>query len=198
VDSETVALLDRWREGDQRAADELFYRYVDRLIALARSRLSEKLAPRFDPEDVVQSAYRSFFSKARAGRYALERSGDLWRLLAEITIHKLQHSVEWNTARKRSIDQEQGGPDRLGQRDRIAGTVTGDPSPSEALALAEETELLMRDLQPHGRRMLELRLQGYTIEEIAAELQRSERTVRRVLEQAKQTLERRRREGLAS
>ena len=57
----SVELTDRWREGDQQAANLLFRRYSERLIALVRCHLSEKLARRLDPEDVVQSAYRSFF-----------------------------------------------------------------------------------------------------------------------------------------
>ncbi len=197
MDNDTILLVNRWRAGDERAADDLFHRYVDRLLALARSRLSEKLAARFDPEDVVQSAYRSFFDKARSGSFAVERSGDLWRLLAAITINKLHHQIERNTAGKRGIDQEQGASSWLNQLDLVE-TVTRDPSPSEAVALADEMELLMRDLAPHQRRMLELRLRGYTLEEIAVEVQRSERTVRRVMDQVKQTLELRFRADLAT
>jgi RNA polymerase sigma factor (sigma-70 family) len=197
VDGDTIALVNRWREGDERAADDLFHRYVDRLLALARSRLSEKLAARFDPEDVVQSAYRSFFDRARSGGFALEQSGDLWRLLAAITLNKLRHQVERNTAAKRGIDQEHGAPCWVSHADFVE-MVTGDPSPSEVVALADETELLMRDLAPHQRRMVELRLRGYTLEEIAEEVQRSERTVRRVMEQIKQTLELRLKTGLAT
>jgi hypothetical protein len=38
--------------------------------------------------------------------------------------------------------------------------------------------------------MVELRLQGHRLEEIAAEVQRSERTVRRLLEEVKEWLHR--------
>src|SRR5262245_5216743 len=65
----TADLLARWRNGDQQAAAVLFHRYADRLVALAKSRLSARLASRVDPEDVVQSVYRSFFVDARVGRY---------------------------------------------------------------------------------------------------------------------------------
>ena len=41
------------------------------------------------PEDVVQSVFAASSSGARAGRFTLSRSGDLWRLLASITKHKL-------------------------------------------------------------------------------------------------------------
>jgi hypothetical protein len=42
-------LLERYRGGDDLAADELFARYFSRLIALAKSRLSPRLARRVDP-----------------------------------------------------------------------------------------------------------------------------------------------------
>ena len=46
----------------------LFNRYAGRLTALARLRLSHAVAARVDAEDVVQSAYRSFFVLARNGK----------------------------------------------------------------------------------------------------------------------------------
>lgn len=64
-----------------------------------------------------------------------------------------------------------------------------DPSPEEAVALADVLEKLMRDCRPLDARMLELRLQGYTLAEIAVETQRSEGTVWRVLNRVKQHLE---------
>src|SRR5262249_61199873 len=83
-DDRSGHLVARWREGDQQAAAELFRRYADRLVALAKSRLSQKMARRVDPEDVVQSVYRSFFAETKEGRYEFERGGDLWHLLVTI------------------------------------------------------------------------------------------------------------------
>src|SRR5262245_40961276 len=103
MDNPSADSLMRWREGDQGAAGEIFGRYAERLLALARSRLSAKLSRHIDPEDVVQSACRSFFVGARDGRYVLKRSGDLWRLLVAITVHKLQHQLERRSAGKRAL-----------------------------------------------------------------------------------------------
>ena len=50
-------LLERFRDGDESAAEALFSRYFERLTALARSRLSARLASRTDPEDIVMSVY---------------------------------------------------------------------------------------------------------------------------------------------
>src|SRR4051812_40067650 len=102
----SLILLERYRRGDDRAADALFARYVERLTLLARSRLSSRLARRVDPEDVVMSVYRSFFVEARDGRFVLGRGGDLWRLLASMTRHKLSHQVRHQTAGRRSVERE--------------------------------------------------------------------------------------------
>lgn len=87
-------LVARWQQGDQTAAAELFQRYASRLIALARSQLSVKLAQRVDPEDVVQSVYRSFFVDARNGRYDFQHGGDLWRLLVTMTLRGAGSAAE--------------------------------------------------------------------------------------------------------
>src|SRR5688500_11705129 len=85
----SVDLLRHVQRGDDWAEKEVFARYVERLTRLARSRLAAGLAARVDPEDIVQSAYRSFFVAARQGRFTVQASDDLWRLLVEVTLHKL-------------------------------------------------------------------------------------------------------------
>ena len=189
ADDPSIELLARVRAGDEQAAEELFQRFAERLIAVAAARLSAKLARRVDPEDVVQSAYRSFFVKARDGRYALQRSGDLWRLLVGITIHKLQHQAERHSAGKRASSKEQQAAGAEESGDGLANiALAREPTPMEAAALADEIENILRRLEPHQRPILELRLQGHNQADIADQLQCSERTVRRVLEQVKKFL----------
>jgi RNA polymerase sigma factor (sigma-70 family) len=182
-------LVARWQQGDQEAAAALFHRYAERLVALARSRLSTRLAPRFDPEDVVQSAYRSFFAGARAGRYELTHGADLWKLLVSITLHKLHHQVRRNTAGKRAVGREQSMMESDLTSEIAAQLLAQGPSPIEAVTLTDEVEQLMRQLAPLDRRVLEMRLQGYNLEEIAQQTRRSERTVSRTLERIKAILE---------
>ncbi len=184
----SAELLARWRDGDQRAADALFERYVAQLVALTRSRLPQKLARRFDAEDVVQSAYRSFFDKARDDRYVLRRSGDLWRLLAAITKHKLYHRIEYHTAAMRDVAAERHFTQESGVFGLPVLALAHDPSPADAAALDDELEEVLRGLEPRYHRMVVLRLEGYTEAEIAAATERSERTVRRVLDRLKQRL----------
>jgi RNA polymerase sigma-70 factor (ECF subfamily) len=182
----TIHLVARWQNGDQDAAEQLFQRYAHRLAALVRSRLSNRFAQRLDAEDVVQSAYRSFFGHVQEGRFAIERGGDLWKLLVVVTLHKLQHQVRHNSAEKRDVVREQR--DRT-EDERFVDLIAQEPSPIEAVALADQLEEVMRRLDPLHRQMLELRLQGHDWAEIAAATQRTQRTVRRVLERIKLELQ---------
>src|SRR4051794_184339 len=144
----SLILLERYRRGDDRAADALFARYFERLTLLARSRLSSRLARRTDPEDVVMSVYRSFFVEARDGRFVLGRGGDLWRLLASMTRHKLSHHVRHQTADRRTIERECS----LDRAEGLAGPPSEQgPSPEEAVALADELEHLFSRLSAFGR-----------------------------------------------
>lgn len=184
IDGTSSELFIRYQSGDDEAAEEIFQRYLERLTRLARSRLSPRLASRTDPEDVVLSAWRSFFLGARAGKFALRRSGDLWRLLASITLHKVHRQARRHTAERRSVGMEQS----LERMQEFLPAANPEPSPEDALALAEELETVMTQLEAFGRRVLELRLQGETLAAIAADTKRSERTVRRRLAHLRERL----------
>jgi RNA polymerase sigma factor (sigma-70 family) len=172
----SAELLQKYRDGDERAAEQLFSRYVGRLTLLARSRLSPTLARRTDPEDIVLSAYRSFFIGARDGKFTLNRSGDLWRLLVAITLHKLYRHARKQGAERRALVAWQFEATASNPPD-----FSREPSPDEAVALADELAALFSKLDPFARRVLELRLQDRSLSEISESLGRCERTIRRTL-----------------
>src|SRR5437868_11199602 len=100
------SLLDLWRGGDETAARELFDRYADRLLALARRRLGQRLARRVDSEDVVQSVFRTFFAHAKEGEFTIRDQDDMCKLLFRLTVHKTLRQVHYHTAAKRNLSQE--------------------------------------------------------------------------------------------
>lgn len=185
---DSMMLLTRYQSGSDTAATELFQRYVYRLTALARGRLSRRLASRFDPEDVVMSAYRSFFRRAAAAELSIAGPGDLWRLLVAMTLNKLHHRIDEHTADKRSVAAEHPP----GVESSILSAVPSlDPTPAEAAAFADELEAVFAELSPPERRVLEMRLQGELVDDIAREMEISERTVRRWLDKIREVLTRR-------
>ena len=188
-DEESVELLARWKKGDEQAAAVLFDRYVNQLCALARNRLSERMKRRVEPEDIVQSAYRSFFTKAGEDRFVLSKSGDLWKLLAAITLNKLRGTVEFHTAKKRGIYAEESFATTRSTMGLGPQAISSAPSPEHAAAVVEELQNLMSDLDPMRQKILELALQNKDESEITREVQRSSRTVRRVLLEIRTSLE---------
>lgn len=170
-------LLAKVAEGDEQAATALIDRYAVRLIRLARSRLSTRLASRIDPEDVVQSACRSFFMRARDGEFELDQPGDLWRLLARITVRKTCRNTRRHGAGKRNATLEVP----LDFNGEARPILSHEPTPEQAAILTEELERLLAPLKPHERRIFQLRLDGEDVDEIAIKVERSPRTVRRTL-----------------
>lgn len=181
--TENRLLLDLWRAGDEQAARELFDRYAERLLALARKRIGARLNSRVDPEDVVQSVFRTFFFRAKEGRFSFQDQDDLSKLLVRITVHKTLRQVEFHTAAKRDPGMEaaQGDADH----DRIKEVLDSEPTPQAAVTFLDQLEHFLGKLTPDERQILELRLRGDSNREIAKKLGIYDRKIRRVLERVK-------------
>lgn len=173
--------------GDPRA---LFERFTRRLIGLARGHLDTRLRHKIDPEDVVQSAYKSFFLRYGEGTLAAEGWDGLWGLLTTITLRKCADRVRYHRAECRDINREAAAPAGLENAEPWRDTVGREPTPEEAATLAETVEQLLRDLDGDERPIVELSLQGYSTQEISARLGRAERSVRRLRERVRRQLER--------
>jgi RNA polymerase sigma factor (sigma-70 family) len=185
---ESAQLLARCVSGDSAAEAELFERYVLRLTLLARGRLSQRLAARVDPEDIVLSAYRSFFVAARDNRFVLNRSGDLWRLLVKIMLAKLYDRAAEHQAARRDVNRE-AIPSANEETNAWLPAIARDPSPAEVAQAIDELERLLLLLPELGKQVVDLRLHGYRQDEIAERLGCAERTVRRWLVRAQEILQ---------
>src|SRR5207248_818031 len=96
----------RWvtalKEGDAAAAQPLWERYHRQLVALARRKLDASRRRAADEEDVVQSAFHSFFRGVARGRFPqLNDRDNLWRLLVVITARKALNQLAHEHARRR-------------------------------------------------------------------------------------------------
>jgi RNA polymerase sigma-70 factor (ECF subfamily) len=187
-DSPAQDLLARLRSGDERAAAEVFGRFAHRLVGLARQKLGKTLRGKEEPEDVVQSALKSFYVRYAAGQYELASWDDLWGLLTRITANKCGHRIERYQAARRDVRREVAAPD-ADDSNRSWELLAREPTPSHAVLLAELIGELHRPLGERDRGILTLRLQGADVEAICAQLQCSERTVFRVLERIRRKLE---------
>jgi RNA polymerase sigma-70 factor, ECF subfamily len=183
------ALMARLRAGDHQAAGQIFERFAHRLIALARSRLDQLLRQKEDPEDVLQSVFRSFFLRAAHGQFELKDWESLWGMLTLITIRKCESRAEYFRATRRDVHREVAAP-----TDSPAGlpleALAREPSPAEVVMLSETVEQLMRGLDGREQEMLSLHLQGYSVPEISVQVGRAERTIHRLLAHVRKRLQR--------
>jgi DNA-directed RNA polymerase specialized sigma24 family protein len=187
---DSAQLLEQFNAGQSSAARAIFDRYVARLIALVGARLAPGMRRRVDPEDVVQSAFRSFFVHAVERDFVLARSGDLWRLLAAISLHKVRDQVDRQRAARRDYRREL---DTSPYSDLVGDAFEpqdNQPSAPDELAALEHLRIVFNQLPDAVRDALTLRLAGHTIPDIAIATNRSERTVRRLLDSARHQLTR--------
>jgi len=181
-------LVESCRRGDQRAAKMLYDRYVGLLLAQAKRRLSQRLASRVEAEDIVQSVFRSFFLRLQKGEYQFDQGEDIAKLLLRITVNKTLRQVTYHQAAKRALQQETPQPTEANEAlIQVAGR---DPSPEEAVAYVDEVEHFLKQLPTEARRIIELRLEGFSEREIAERLQISDRKVRRINERIRELAER--------
>jgi RNA polymerase sigma factor (sigma-70 family) len=162
-------------DDDSTAQERLWNRYFMRLAALARSRLTGAPQRDADEEDVVLSAFNSFFNGARAGRFPQlsDRTG-LWPLLVKITARKAINQVKRQQAKKRSSAAEEAVPD-------IGQLVGDEPTPQFAAEVAEQVERLLGVLDDDLRTVATLKLEGFTNAEIAERFGIVERSIARKL-----------------
>jgi RNA polymerase sigma-70 factor (ECF subfamily) len=163
----------------------LFDRYAQHLARLAEEHLSRKVAGRLDGEDVVQSVFRTFFRRYAQGEFRIDSSGQIWKLLAKITLLKVRAEGRFHSAKKRDV-----GVESPVDVPALREVLSREPGPAETVALVDQIEALVRGLPPLYADLLELRLHGCSTSEIAQELRVSRRTVQRALNLLQQRLAR--------
>jgi DNA-directed RNA polymerase specialized sigma24 family protein len=170
--------LERLKAGDHDAARRLWDRYFARLEDLARQRLKGMARGEADEEDLALSAFASFCRAAAGGRFPELADGNhLWALLVGITRRKA--CDYWRrVARGASPSQELGD------------VLAREPTPELAATMADECQRLLRSLgEASLRRVALLKLEGYTDQEIAEQLDCGLRTVERKLQRIRRIWE---------
>ena len=181
VDSTTeptdYTLLSRFRNGEDDAATAIYLRYAKRLQLLARAQSGKDLTVRVDPEDIVQSVFRTFFRRAAKGHYTIPEGEELWKLFLVIALNKVRELGEHHRAAKRDV----GHTTAL---DSIEDYIVGQqPLNEQAFGVLRMTiDEVLAELPEVQRRMAVMRIEGYGIDQIAETTRRAKRSVERVLQ----------------
>ena len=181
--------IDRLKAGDANAAQKLWERYFRRLVGLARKKLRDAPRRAADEEDVALSAFDSFCRGAEQDRFPqLHDRLDLWQLLVLLTARKAFDQAKHERRQKRgggAVLDEAALP-RPGHSSAQAAALnqieSPEPTPAFAAQVAEECGRLLERLDnPELRDVALLKVEGYSNQEIAAQLGCGLRTVERRL-----------------
>jgi DNA-directed RNA polymerase specialized sigma24 family protein len=182
------------RAGESAAAQEIWERYFARLARLAREKLPSHAKRAFDEEDVAHSALRCFLYGIAQDRYPqLSDRHGLWNLLVVITARKARAYLRRQNRAKRGGGQVQGETAFLSPADDALGidqVLGAEPSPAFAVQVAEECQRLLDLLGDDALKTIAiLKMEGHTVDEIAARLGSTKRTIERRLHIIRKTWE---------
>ncbi len=177
-------LLSRYRRGDGDAATELYLRYAERLKMLARSKASSQLQREVDAEDMIQSVFRTFFRRAADGQYDIPEGDELWRLLLVIGLNKIRSLATYHRAEKRDFQKTVVGE---GADAAIQEHSSADDSALSVLKLTIDEMLTLMPVE--YREIVDLRIAGFGVAEIAEKSGRAKRSVERILQEFRHKLD---------
>jgi RNA polymerase sigma factor (sigma-70 family) len=113
--------------------------------------------------DISQSVLSNFFVRVATRQYDLKEQGDLVRLLVTMTRNKVAEQLRNQHRQRRDSRRTMGGVEDM-------ALASADPTPSRVVAGRGILELVRQSLSGEERRLVDLRCQGLSWEEIADSL----------------------------
>lgn len=186
-ESDITMIFGQLKAGRDTAAGKIWNAYFEAVVQEARKRMRYDAKRASDEEDVALSVMRNVIEGAKAGRFeAHQDRTDLWRLMIAITRQKVIDRRRGENRLKR------GGGDVRGESvfftpgdDSPAGLqqqAKNEVTPDFMVMLEEENQRLFASLRDEVLvSIAQLRLEGFSNEEIATKTQLSLRSVERKL-----------------
>lgn len=176
--------LDGVRNGASTAQQAIWSRYLQRLVNYADHRLRQLGVRAEDGDDIAQKVFAGFFRRAQAGQFPqLEDRDDLWRVLVVITNDRV---IDVRRKKRPATESAMGKvQDNSANTPAIEQVVNNGPSPELGCEVVESMRELMNRMDrrhPALKQIAALRLEGYTVQEIAEKLGTPKRTIERRLE----------------
>lgn len=169
----------RIRAGDAAAAEELVRQFEPVIRREVRVRLRDpRLRRAFDSMDICQSVMASFFVRAAAGEYDLEKPQDLVGLLVVMARNKLAFQTRKERAKRRDNRRLEAVPAEKMNRARAVA------NPGEQASARELLAAFRQRLSEEERQLADQRSRGKGWAEIASALGGTAESRRKQLERA--------------
>jgi RNA polymerase sigma factor (sigma-70 family) len=148
-------------------------RYMERLLILIDRNFSKEYRRGQKVEEVAQNVMASMIVRLRSKKMRPKSGREVWRLLCAVALNKVRNNVRDALTRKNNVHLEVRGVD--------FDLEVSDPGEQDAIEFKDLLETLQRELGPEVSKNLMMRLEGFSVEEISAELNISTRSVHRQL-----------------
>ena len=189
---ETKTLVEQAQAGNVDALNELFARYHQTMIEVARRQLGPRLRLKEDPDDLAQTTFREATRDFARYRYRGENSLVAW--LIQILKNKIRDKAEFYSARKRDQGRErslEAGEGRL--EEGPFQFPSHDLSVTQMVSRDESVDLLRRALvdlsDEHSKAITLVFFEGLTLREAGERMGgKSEDAVRMMLRRAESKL----------
>ena len=182
------ATQDSFRSDDDAFANHVFTAYSEQLLQLANTQLNLELHGKVSPEDVVQSAMKSFFRRAKLLGIENSNKDTIWGLLSIITVRKCKKWETFFRCSKRDVQRESVSTDDSCFDHEQHRPAVEPPKAEDAIVATELIEHLLNNFTERQQEMILLRIQGLSTEQIAESCKSSHRTVARTIAKAKSIL----------
>jgi RNA polymerase sigma-70 factor (ECF subfamily) len=170
---EFATLLERVRQGDENAVRAMVLRYEGVIRRAARGLLGQALRPHLDSMDLVQSVHRSLLIGLRYEKFEISSPEKLIALA--LTLVRRKVARQWRRIKRQHVH----GAGAAGETAQVSDS---HPSPQADPAGDAQYQDAMRhllsDLDEVDRRLIELRLQGYSTAEVARQMDIDSRFLR--------------------
>ena len=161
-----ATLIEQARQGDPQAIEELVRTYEAEVRLVARVLLGPRLRPHVDSLDMVQTVHPCLMLGLRQGRYDISTPENLMALALGMVRRKVAR--QWRQVRRQQRLSDPGQAEDLAQL--LKSLTSSELDPARAAQLDDAIEHLCGNLNARDRRLMELRLQGYSTVETARKL----------------------------
>jgi RNA polymerase sigma-70 factor (ECF subfamily) len=185
----TQALLQRLQAGDKGALNDLYNRYLMRVLAAVRARLGAELRGKLESWDVVQDALLASLKNVQSFNQTSEGAFLNW--LAKVVENRIRDQLDYFRADKRDhrLERPVAGPRSAESSVPLdIPERSGVPTPSQFLVLSEDLarlEKAMDQLPEESRELIvAVKIEGRTYDEVAQDLGKSPDAVRMQVKRA--------------
>jgi RNA polymerase sigma-70 factor (ECF subfamily) len=167
-------LLTQLCSGDAAAVEQAFRAYEPYLRKAVRRHLPPPLRAKLDSSDILQSVWADLLRGFREAGWCFRNADHLRGFLFVATRNRLLDRIRQH---QKAMQHEEP----LGDADRTHVLLSPQPGPSEVAQAADLWQRILAQCAAEHRPILELRRQGYALDEIAARTGWHPDSIRRIL-----------------